>query len=179
MQCILFPWFTADLCNDMEKRWFIDNRSLKFSFIVSNCWMLPVEDMRLCPCILNTGHCLQQNCLHIVLKLLVLCHSAGGSSISGWWSVPVSSPAACLAHACMHLPHTGVAVYSVFYSNLKLCFVSPQQELQLLLQYLDVSSIIFPLSTWLHTFCGLYKAVIFLPFIDYNSECNSIWLPEK
>lgn len=99
---------------------------------------------------------------HIVPNLLVLCHSAGGSSIGGWWSVPVSSPAPALAHACMHLPHTAVAVQSVFYSNLKLCFISPQQELQLLLRHLDVSSTIFPLSPWLYTFCGFYKALFII-----------------
>lgn len=36
-------------------------------YIVYNCWVLSVEDMRLCPCILNTGHPLQQNCLTLSL----------------------------------------------------------------------------------------------------------------
>lgn len=30
--------------------------------------MLPVEDIRLCPCILNTGHSSQQNCLTVCLS---------------------------------------------------------------------------------------------------------------
>lgn len=73
--------------------------------------MLPVEDMRLCPCILNTGHSLYLNCPHIVHKLLVLYHSAGGSSTSGWWCPSQSHHLLplLLMPACT-FPHTVVAV---------------------------------------------------------------------
>lgn len=65
--------------------------------------MLPVEDVRLCPCILNTAHSLYQNC--------------PTSCISCWFFVTVQVEAApvaggaspslitcCLSCSCLHAP---------------------------------------------------------------------------
>lgn len=133
---------------------------------VSNCWMLPVEDMRLFPCIQNAEHSLQQSCLTLCLSCwFFITVQVEAASVAGGASPSLIT--CCLSCSCLHAPSSHsycCSKYLLLKSEFMFC--KPTAGAPVTAPISGCLSIMFPLSPWLHTFCSLYKIAIFLPFID-------------